>query len=109
MSSLFGMLVYNGLTSIVTKIELAGTEKLFTLFMKNDLHLLYIKEFVLPQAENSDQRISKFLMCDNQLNLSLVVQHYLVYGILVKCKILVFLGFLSVVWLTIAVCCNFGF
>ena len=34
-TSLFGILVwYNDLTSIVTKIELIGTEKLFTLLVK---------------------------------------------------------------------------
>ena len=32
--SLFGILVYNNLTSIVTKIELTGKEKLFTLLIK---------------------------------------------------------------------------
>ena len=31
-----------------------------------------MKEFVLPQAGDGDQRISKFLMCDTQLNLLLV-------------------------------------
>ena len=53
-----------------------------------------MKEFVLPRAGDGDQRISKFLMCDTQLNLLLVFQDYLVYGFLVKCKILVSLGYL---------------
>ena len=34
MPSLFGILVYNDLTSIMTKTELTGAEKLFTLLMK---------------------------------------------------------------------------
>ena len=32
--SLFGILVYNDFASIATKIQLTGTEKLFTLLMK---------------------------------------------------------------------------
>ena len=34
MPSLFGIPAYNGLMSIVTKIEFTGTEKLLTLLMK---------------------------------------------------------------------------
>ena len=40
-ASLFGILVYNDLTSIVTKIELTGTEKLFTLLMKLFVSFIY--------------------------------------------------------------------
>ena len=49
-----------------------------------------MKEFVLPRAGDDDQRISKFLMCDTQLNLLLAFQDYLVYGFLVneKCRCL---------------------
>ena len=82
-----------------------------------------MKEFILPRAGDGDQQISKFLMCDTQLNLPLVFQDYLVYGFLVKCKTLVFLCYLlldhmqfflgsnfsflnlSIVWLTILLCC----
>ena len=38
-----------------------------------------MKEFLLPQARDGDQGISKLLMRDTQLNLSLVFQDYLVY------------------------------
>ena len=86
-------------------------------------YLLYVKEFVLPRAGVGDQRISKFLMCPTQLNLSLVFQDYLLYGFSVNCKILlfglltfrpsaVFLGSnssflnLSIIWLAILLCCN---
>ena len=40
-SSLFGILVYNDLTSIVTKIEFTGAEKLFTLSMKWFVSFIY--------------------------------------------------------------------
>ena len=36
-------------------------------------------EFVLPLFGEIDQQIPKFLTCDTQLNLSLVLQDYLVY------------------------------
>ena len=52
-----------------------------------------MKEFDLPRARDGGQQFSKFL-CDTQLNLSLVCQDYLVYGFLVKCKILVSLEYL---------------
>ena len=41
MPSLFGIPAYNGLMSIVTKIELTGTEKLFTLLMKLFVSFIY--------------------------------------------------------------------
>ena len=86
-TSLFGILVwYNDLTSIVTKIELTGTEKLFTLLMKSFV------SFIHEGNGDGDKRISKFLMCDTQLDLLLVFQDYLVCGFSVKCKILVSLG-----------------
>ena len=53
-----------------------------------------MKEFILPRAGDRDQRVSKFRMCDTQLNLSLFFQYYLVYGFSVKCKTLVSLGYL---------------
>ena len=39
--SMFGILAYNDLMSIVTKIEFTGTEKLFTLLMKGFLSFIY--------------------------------------------------------------------
>ena len=53
-----------------------------------------MKEFVLPKAGDGDQPFSEFLMRRTQLNLSLFIQNYLVYGFSVKCKILVSLGYL---------------
>ena len=44
------------------------------------MYLVYMKEFLLPQAGDGDQRISKFLMCGTQLNISLFFQDY--YGFL---------------------------
>ena len=65
--SLFGIFVYNDLTAIVTKIELTGTEKLFTLLMKWFVSFIY-EGICFPRAGDGDQRISKFLMCYTQLN-----------------------------------------
>ena len=40
-----------------------------------------MKEFVLPAAEDDDQRISKFLMCDTQLKYKILVSlGYLLLG-----------------------------
>ena len=57
-------------------------------------YIFFMKEFVFPRAEDGDQRISKLLMREAQLNLSLVFQNYLVYNFLGWCKVLVFLGYL---------------
>ena len=53
-----------------------------------------MKKFVLPRAGDGDQQISKFLMCDTQLNLLLVFHDYLVRGFSLKYKFLVSLGHL---------------
>ena len=53
-----------------------------------------MKGFALSRAWDGDQLILKFLVCDTQLNLSLVFQDCLVYGFLVKCKIFASLGYL---------------
>ena len=41
---------------------------------KKNWYFLYMKEFVLPHVGDGDQQIDKFLMCDTQLNFSLVFQ-----------------------------------
>ena len=91
--SLFGIILYN-LTSIVTKTELTGTDKLFTLLLKWFVSFIYGKIWFAMGRRDGDQQISIFLMYDTQLNLSLVFQDCLVDGFLVECKILVFLGYL---------------
>ena len=53
-----------------------------------------MKEFVLPRDGDGDLGVLKFLVCETQLNLSLVFQDYLAYGFLVKFNISVFLGYL---------------
>ena len=64
--------MYNDLTAIVTKIELTGTEKLFTLLMKWFVSFIY-EGICFPRAGDGDQRISKFLMCYTQLNFIIIL------------------------------------